>query len=1121
MRKFYFSGIGLVLLTCFTSISSAIIPQAVTSVIQPVSTDTLFYVDFKNLPAAFTTGDIFTASTANANKEKVINGITFGAGPNGQRINMNTGQSANQFGSSATAYVSATADDDGSTAGAFSFLKTGSGSSSGGYIILPDVQGPTDITVWSCGANTGNTQKYDILSSADGGASWKLLGSFSINTYKLIYKTVFSYLGNDNVKIKLICTTESNSNCNLYIYDVLMTKRPSIILSSSIGSDNQIVSTLLAESITNIEYTWGSIAIKANITWTGTTDAHTPPDGIIVTNDTVSKKVTISGTPTTLGTYNYSISATDGFISTNSLTGSIKVVNTPVPVIQLTSMTGTNIQNLTTGSPITDIQYTWSGSATTFNISWTGTSNPGKEPDGILIIKDSVNKKITITGTPQFSGTYSWNITSTDGTSSSATLTGSLFVVPPPILSLTSSVESANQTVGYCQSISPIVCTYGGSATSAILSWSGTSSETTPPAGITVTANDAAKTLTITGMPYLTGNYSFSATATNGTVTSTPITGKISSSATAETLVSFPGAVGYGNHATGGRFGSVYHVTNLNDSGSGSFRDAVSASNRIIVFDVSGYIKLNSAVSCKSNLTIAGQTAPGEGIGFRGGEISFANQSNIICRYIRIRPGSETASNSDDALSLYLARNVILDHCSFEFAPWNNIDGVSDNYQVYPVTGITIQHCIDANPTYQQFGAHCESVISQWTFYQNIFANSHNRNPLAKINDEFINNVHYNNEAGYTTHTSTNFKHDIVNNYFVHGPASTGTDNTWFQIDSNQSIYCAGNLKDTNLDGVLNGAETTPYWYAGTGTLLPVPWSALTSTIPTVSAPSAFRIATSNAGTLPFDQMDSLLINQVKSLGFGTAGFTVGTVGPSSGLYTNQTQTGLSNNGYGIIRSGVESLDSDNDGMPDYWEIANGSNVKVDDAMQIGVDGYTLIEHYLNWLADLHAVTEINQSVDIDLNSFTGGFSKVSPVFSTSDNVNGVCQVLPDGHTVRFIPSTGFLGVGSFKFTVNGSDNTSYTNTISVLVTSISLTNLNDLNENLSVYPNPASDHIILQNANVKSYEIYDSSGQIVLRGQFYQSAFNQPIDISPLHSGVYTLKVLNISNSTFRFIKN
>src|SRR5438094_7517732 len=127
----------------------------------------------------------------------------------------------------------------------------------------------------------------------------------------------------------------------------------------------------------------------------------------------------------------------------------------------------------------------------------------------------------------------------------------------------------------------------------------------------------------------------------------------------------FPGAYGFGANATGGRGGTVYHVTNLNDAGAGSFRDAVSSSGRMVVFDVGGYINLASAVSVQGNMTIAGQTAPGGGIGFTGHEISFANRSNIICRFVRIRPGGGSPS-TDDSLSFYRASNIIVDHCSID-----------------------------------------------------------------------------------------------------------------------------------------------------------------------------------------------------------------------------------------------------------------------------------------------------------------------------------------------------------------------------------------------------------------------------------------------------------------------
>ena len=140
----------------------------------------------------------------------------------------------------------------------------------------------------------------------------------------------------------------------------------------------------------------------------------------------------------------------------------------------------------------------------------------------------------------------------------------------------------------------------------------------------------------------------------------------------------FPGALGYGAFVTGGHGGSVVHVTNTNDSGAGSFRDAVGGSGRIVVFDVGGTIKLLSAVTCSSSLTIAGQTAPG-GLKFDGGEISFSKKNNIICRYLRVRPGSDTHSSTDDAIAFADGRSMIFDHCSIAFAPWNNVDAVSSD----------------------------------------------------------------------------------------------------------------------------------------------------------------------------------------------------------------------------------------------------------------------------------------------------------------------------------------------------------------------------------------------------------------------------------------------------------
>ncbi|MCQ2105832.1 MAG: hypothetical protein MJZ26_08580 [Fibrobacter sp.] len=488
--------------------------------------------------------------------------------------------------------------------------------------------------------------------------------------------------------------------------------------------------------------------------------------------------------------------------------------------------------------------------------------------------------------------------------------------------------------------------------------------------------------------------------------------------------LAFPEALGFGANVTGGRGGTVYHVTNLNDSGEGSFRDAVSAPNRIVVFDVGGYVTLKSAVTIKSNITIAGQTAPGEGIGFRGGKLSTGKQKNIIIRYIRVRPGSITASTKDDALNLYDSKDIIVDHSSIEFAPWNNFGGSSDNAD-YRVTGITVQNSLIANPIYQQFGAHIESIDGTWAWYNNAFINTHNRNPLDKINDIFVNNVHYNFEAGFTTHTSAKFKHDIVNNYFVYGPKGK---NEWFQMDPNQIIYASGNMVDSNRDGILNGGASKIYWYNGQGTLLNEPWNELTSKGPMLSAASAWRYVNSQSGVLPYDDIDSLIWYQASTLG------KVGGHDASGSLYTTEAQTGLADNGWGIIKGGEKPADSDNDGVPDFFEESMGYNSGKDDAMTIGEDGYAYIEKYINWLGAMHTKVPQNGSGDFDLRTITRGFAAVAPTYSVEAVDGGTVALQGNGYVVRFTPNANYTGLAAFKYTVKGNDGTQYTGRVEVLV---------------------------------------------------------------------------------------
>ena len=221
-----------------------------------------------------------------------------------------------------------------------------------------------------------------------------------------------------------------------------------------------------------------------------------------------------------------------------------------------------------------------------------------------------------------------------------------------------------------------------------------------------------------------------SALAAAAAAVSVPVT------ATFAQLVSFPGAEGFGDLTTGGRSGSVYVVTNLNDSGAGSFRDAVSASNRIVVFAVGGYINLASAVSGASNITILGQTAPGQGIGIMGHEVSFSDKNNVIIQYMRFREGS-TDTSAKASLNLGDLNGGMIDHVSAEFSQYDNIDAVGANSAA---NNITYQNDLvaDAIKT-QQLNLHEEG--NQTSYLNNVFANAHGRDPLAKRNDQYVNNV--------------------------------------------------------------------------------------------------------------------------------------------------------------------------------------------------------------------------------------------------------------------------------------------------------------------------------------------------------------------------------------------
>ena len=475
--------------------------------------------------------------------------------------------------------------------------------------------------------------------------------------------------------------------------------------------------------------------------------------------------------------------------------------------------------------------------------------------------------------------------------------------------------------------------------------------------------------------------------------------------------LAFPGAQGFGQYATGGRSGTVYHVTSLADDGSaGTFREAVSQPNRIIVFDVGGYINLGSAVSASSDLTIAGQTAPGGGIGLMGAELSFYGQNNIICRHLRVRQGGSSTSQSGINIGSASggAGNMIFDHTSVEFGQWDSIDAVN-------TTNFTVQYCIIADPINQQFGAHVQG--SNASYVNNLWVNAHNRQPLAKASTVYVNNVIYDFQAGYTVaDTAGDFSHDIINNYFIAGPSTTNPNDDFFQFDSGQSVYASGNLLDSSRNGTLSGSSTAP----GGVTVLNSPWSPVTVTIPTASTLSAYRIDVSSSGAQPSDSLDQQVISQVTSLG------------AAGGIIGSPTDTGLGNSGYGTIDGGTALTETDGDGIPDIWKNAVGLPLNTNEAMTIAANGYANIENYLNWMAGPHAFVQTNATA-IDLWPYTLGFTNASPAYTFFNTTN--CTVtLTNSHFAFFKPAPGFTGLASFNFVVTGSDGSAMTNTMGLLV---------------------------------------------------------------------------------------
>jgi hypothetical protein len=452
--------------------------------------------------------------------------------------------------------------------------------------------------------------------------------------------------------------------------------------------------------------------------------------------------------------------------------------------------------------------------------------------------------------------------------------------------------------------------------------------------------------------------------------------------------LAFPTAEGGGRYAFGGRGGSVYEVTNLNDAGAGSLRDAVSQTNRTIVFRVSGEIKLLSRlVINKSFITIAGQTAPGDGICITGFTLNI-QASDVIIRYIRCRLG-DVNNVEDDAMNCWSGnfQNIIIDHCSMSWS-------IDETGTFYDIKNFTLQWCILSESLFNSVhnkGEHGYAGIwggENASFHHNLLAHHTSRAPrfqgtrykTQRFRDsvDFRNNVIYNWGNINSTYGGENGSYNMVNNYYKAGPATAGNlttssatnkrnrilNYTSYYLDGTDTVrggrfYINGNFvagyPSVSADNWTQGVQKDSYWN-GTA-LLNAGKQANPYTMPPVNtqtAEQAYLSVLDNAGAIlpKRDTVDKRIIRETRT---GTATFEGAT-------YKLVTGTGISHPS-GIIDSPADvgglptynstpaPLDTDKDGMPDAWEISKGLNPNnALDRNTIGADGYTNLEIYLNSL---------------------------------------------------------------------------------------------------------------------------------------------------------------------------
>ena len=408
---------------------------------------------------------------------------------------------------------------------------------------------------------------------------------------------------------------------------------------------------------------------------------------------------------------------------------------------------------------------------------------------------------------------------------------------------------------------------------------------------------------------------------------------------------SFPGAQGFGNKAVGGRGGRVIEVTNLNDSGPGSFRDALEADGpRIVVFRTGGEIKLQRPVNIKKpNITIAAQTAPGDGITISGREV-VVNSSEVIIRGLKVRVGRAKWTSAPDGIAILAKRNkpiknIILDHCTVS---WSIDENFAVNGIFAAISNVTLSNNITSEGLYDpalhsgephSMGMLISKNSTKFSIIGNLFVHNDQRQPKFAdyTTGEAINNVVYN-WGQRATDIARGTKVNLIGNYYISGSNLTGIPKGIYARNEESpdgDVYVKDNIGPGREHG------TGDEWNVVQG---PQSWQSngligsASSGAPALSATEALDFVLDNAGAIPRDAHDIRIIEDVRN---GTGS-----------LIQNENQVG----GYLNLDRGTPPPDSDKDGMPDSWETSKGLNPNnaADGNQDRNGDGYTNIEEYIN-----------------------------------------------------------------------------------------------------------------------------------------------------------------------------